>query len=258
VFTGPAVATVLNSCSFAALKTAVAAGGTVDYGVDCQSPPVSFTSTITVPAGLSVDIEANGHSVTFDGGAKVRLLEVTGGRLTVGGISLDNAQAATASGTAGSNGAAGVTGAPGAAGANGTNGSSPGASGGPGQPGGAGGAATAGHASGAGKNAKLARGAALLITSGTVTLTSDTFSNDIASGGAGGPGGAGGNGGSGGTGGDGGIGGGGAGGAPSATGGAGGPGGPGGTGRRGRPAELAARAEPAGRRRAGRCGTPGR
>ena len=55
---GPAVATVLTSCGFAALKSAVAAGGTVDYGVNCQSPPVSFTSTITVPAGLSVNIEA--------------------------------------------------------------------------------------------------------------------------------------------------------------------------------------------------------
>jgi hypothetical protein len=76
---GSAVATVLTSCSFSALKSAVAAGGTVDYGVSCTSPPVSFTSTITVPTGLSVDIEANGRAVTFDGGAKVRLFQVSGG-----------------------------------------------------------------------------------------------------------------------------------------------------------------------------------
>src|SRR5690242_16813201 len=149
---GPAVATVLTSCSFPALKSAVAAGGTVDYGVSCTSPPVSFTSTITVPTGLSVDIEASGHTVTFDGGAKVRLFQVTGGRLTIGGISLNSAQVSTASGKAGSNGAAGAAGSSGAAGANGANGSSPGANGGPGQPGGAGGAATAGQAGGAGKN----------------------------------------------------------------------------------------------------------
>src|SRR5690349_5984535 len=60
---GPAVTTVLTSCSFSALETAVAVGGTVDYGVGCQSPPVSFTSTITIPVGLTVDIEANGHTV---------------------------------------------------------------------------------------------------------------------------------------------------------------------------------------------------
>ena len=65
---GPAVAKVLTSCSFTALKNAVAAGGTVDYGVNCQSSPVPFTATITVPAGRTVDVEANGHSVALDGG----------------------------------------------------------------------------------------------------------------------------------------------------------------------------------------------
>ena len=76
---GPAVAKVLTTCAFTALKNAVAVGGTIDYGVNCQSPPVSFTSTIKVPAGLTADIEANGHTVTFDGGDKVRLFQVTGG-----------------------------------------------------------------------------------------------------------------------------------------------------------------------------------
>ena len=115
---GPAVVKVLTSCGFTALKNAVAAGGTVDYGVNGQSPPVSFTSTITVPAGLSVNIEANGHTVSFDGGLKVRLFVVTGGQLTIGGISLVNAEVLTVAGSAGGNGGAGTTGASGATGAN--------------------------------------------------------------------------------------------------------------------------------------------
>ena len=102
---GPTVAKVLTSCGFTALKTAVAAGGTIDYGVNCTSPAVSFTATIKVPAGLTADVEANGHSVTFDGGGKVRLFQVTGGKLTIGGISLNNAAVSTASGTNGGTGA---------------------------------------------------------------------------------------------------------------------------------------------------------
>ena len=57
---GPLVAKVLTTCGFTALKSAVAAGGTIDYGVDCASSPVSFTATIKVPAGLAADVEANG------------------------------------------------------------------------------------------------------------------------------------------------------------------------------------------------------
>ena len=37
---GPLVAKVLTTCGFTALKSAVAAGGTIDYGVDCASSPV--------------------------------------------------------------------------------------------------------------------------------------------------------------------------------------------------------------------------
>src|SRR5690348_14659924 len=95
---GPAVANVLTTCAFTALKNAVAAGGTIDYGVNCSSPPVTFASTIGVPSGRTADIEANGHTVTFDGGSKVRLFQVTGGTLTIGGIQLANAAAKTASG----------------------------------------------------------------------------------------------------------------------------------------------------------------
>ena len=120
---GHAVTKVLTTCSFSALKSAVAAGGTVDYGTNCQSPPVSFTSTISVPSGLTVDIEASGHSVTFDGGFKVRLFEVTGGKLTIGGVTLTNAEVSTANGKAGSTGGNGTAGKAGATGANGANGS---------------------------------------------------------------------------------------------------------------------------------------
>ena len=35
---GPAVTKVLTTCAFTALKNAVAAGGTIDYGVNCTSP----------------------------------------------------------------------------------------------------------------------------------------------------------------------------------------------------------------------------
>jgi hypothetical protein len=227
---GPAVTKVLTTCTFTALKNAVAAGGTIDYGINCTSPPVSFAATIQVPSGRTADIEANGHTVAFDDGNKVRLFQVTGGHLTIGGISLNNAAVSTASGTNGGTGANGTSGAAGSTGANGAGGTSPGQAGSPGQPGGAGGTATAGKAGVAGKNATLARGAALLITSGTVTLTNDGFSNDVVTGGNGGSGGAGGSGGSGGDGGVGGIGGAGAGGAPTGTGGAGGAGGQGGNG----------------------------
>jgi hypothetical protein len=157
---GPAVAKVLTSCSFTALKNAVAAGGTVDYGVNCGSPPVSFAATITVPGGLTVNIEANGKTVAFDGGNKVRLFEVTGGTLTIGGIALNNAGVATGNGMAGSLGAAGADDTTGATGGNGTDGSLPGENGGAGHVGGPGGPTTAGHAGHGGKNAQLARGAA--------------------------------------------------------------------------------------------------
>ena len=49
--------TVLSSCSFSALKSAVAGGGTVDYGVSCPpATPVSFTSAITVPRVILVTL----------------------------------------------------------------------------------------------------------------------------------------------------------------------------------------------------------
>src|SRR5436853_3265271 len=89
---------VLSNCGFAALRTAVAAGGTIDYGADCT---VTFRSTLSVPSGRTVDIEANGHVVTFDGGSAVRLFSVSGGGLTIGGIELRNGVAAGSAGARG-------------------------------------------------------------------------------------------------------------------------------------------------------------
>jgi hypothetical protein len=255
---GPAVTKVLTTCAFTALKNAVAVGGTIDYGVNCSSPPVSFTATITVPTGRTADVEANGHSVTFDGGNKVRLFQVTGGKLTIGGIQLADAAVTTASGGTGGTGGNGTSGADGSTGANGASGTTPGQAGSPGHAGGAGGAATAGKPGIAGKKATLARGAALLITSGTVTLTNDQLTNDIVTGGNGGNGGTGGNGGSGGNGGGGGAGGAGAGGAPSGTGGAGAAGGTGGNGAPGGAGGAGGKAGAGGAARAVRCGTRAR
>ena len=181
VLAASSVAKVLTSCSFTALKNAVAAGGTVDYGVNCQSSPVSFTATITVPTGRTVDVQANGHSVTFDGGGTVRLFEVTGGKLTIGSIALNNAVASTADGKAGGTGGAGTSGANGSTGANGPSGTSPAPERrpGPGRPG-----RWHGHGGQGGRRRQErppGQGAALLITSGTVTLTNDMFASDIAS-----------------------------------------------------------------------------
>ena len=107
----PTVATVLASCRFSALQSAVAAGGTIDYGQDCSS--VTFTAALTVPTGLTVTIEADGHSVTFNGNYMVRLFVVTGGTLTIGDISLIQARASTANGAAGGNGGNGTAAPPG-------------------------------------------------------------------------------------------------------------------------------------------------
>src|SRR5262245_4959182 len=74
------------TCADASLRAAVAAGGTVTFGVDCND--LVLSSEIVIPAGRVVDIEANGHSVTLDGNGATRLFRVTGGRLTIGGLLL--------------------------------------------------------------------------------------------------------------------------------------------------------------------------
>jgi hypothetical protein len=69
---GASGATTLTSCTFSALRTAVSAGGTIDYQQDCTDVP--FTGSLTVGSGQTVDVEGNGHTVAFDGQFGHRLI----------------------------------------------------------------------------------------------------------------------------------------------------------------------------------------
>src|SRR3954468_415730 len=81
-------ATTITSCSDSSLRSAVAAGGTVAFGVDCTD--LVLSRTITIPAGLTVDIQANRHTVALDGGNAVRHFVVKGGTLSITGLTLEN------------------------------------------------------------------------------------------------------------------------------------------------------------------------
>src|SRR5438093_481427 len=76
--------TTLSSCSASAFNAAVAAGGTVRFGVDC--PSLVVCRTTVVGSGKVLDIEGNGHAVTLSGGSVRRVFNVTGGQLTVRGV----------------------------------------------------------------------------------------------------------------------------------------------------------------------------
>jgi hypothetical protein len=171
--------TTLTSCSWSALNAAVQVGGTVTFGVAC--PDLQFSQPIVIGSSLDVTIDANGHTVAFDGQGLTRLFGVEGGGLTIDGITLENGRVTGAPGAGGAAGAAGQAGASapaadcGAPGANGSAGTD-------GDPG------TVGSPGGSGS------GGAILIASGSVTLTSSAVVNSTATGGSGGSGGAGGNG----------------------------------------------------------------
>ena len=81
----------------------------VRFGVNC--PDLVFTKTLAVTGSLTVDLEANGHQVILDGGGRLRLFEVTGGTLTIKGMTLQDGLAA---GKAGTQGRDGLVGSPGA------------------------------------------------------------------------------------------------------------------------------------------------
>src|SRR4051794_11419678 len=148
--------TTISSCTDAALRSAVAAGGTVLFGVDCTD--LQLSKQLTIPAGLQVDLRANGHQAVLDGRNAVRHF-VVDGTLSITGLKLENGRA---TGAAGAPGQAGVPAATGTGGA--------------GKAGGAGG---------------VARGGSIRIEGdGTVTLTSVTLTANTAMGGAGGAGGA--------------------------------------------------------------------
>src|SRR5581483_3878973 len=78
--------TTLMSCDESAFRAAVAAGGTVRFGVSCF--PLVLTQTIVIPAGLDVTIDRNGNSVQLNGNQRIRQFEVDGGHLTLIGLNL--------------------------------------------------------------------------------------------------------------------------------------------------------------------------
>jgi hypothetical protein len=98
--------TTLTSCSPSAFAAAVAAGGTVTFGVDCSN--LILAGTVIVPSGKVLDIEGNGHAVALSGNGQRRLFTVTGGQLTVRGVTI---RSGAVVGADGANGGAGSPGA---------------------------------------------------------------------------------------------------------------------------------------------------
>src|SRR4051794_22729421 len=78
----------VSSCDDATLRAAIEAGGVVTFSVNCSA--VMLASPFDIPAGLDVDLEANGHTVALDGRNSVRHFIVSGGSLTINGLTLQN------------------------------------------------------------------------------------------------------------------------------------------------------------------------
>ena len=106
----PAVAagTSITSCSEAALRAAVAAGGTARFTVDC--PALLISREIVIGSTLNVTIDGNGHVVSIDAQGKSRHFTVVGGQLTLIGLELKNGSVRGLAGVAGGAGAAGANG----------------------------------------------------------------------------------------------------------------------------------------------------
>ena len=217
--------TVVAACTFGALQTAIQGGGLVTFGQNC--PDLVFPGPIVVPSGFELDLEGSGHTVVLDGGGRNQLFQVTGGDLTVVGVTLTGGTVQAADGPNGATGPAGTVGRDGTAGAGGA----PGEAGGDGTDGTAGSPGGAGFGGGSGADAE---GGAVDVQSGSADFQNDVFLQDSVTGGAGGTGGSGGAGGAGGGGGLGGTGGLGANGSGQ-NGGSGGAGGAGGDGASGGP-----------------------
>jgi len=85
---------VVGGCSVADLRSALAQGGTVTFAQDCA---ITFASPITVTN--QVRLEANGHSVTLNGGGQSRLFIVEpGADLSLAGLTLTAGKAASGAG----------------------------------------------------------------------------------------------------------------------------------------------------------------
>lgn len=93
----------VTSCTQSALKSAIAGGGSVVFGVDC--PDLVLTSALTISGSVSID--ANGHTVALDGGNATRLFVIKAGTVSMTGLTLENGR------VAGANGANGAAGSPG-------------------------------------------------------------------------------------------------------------------------------------------------
>src|SRR3954469_15045016 len=110
--TAAAADATVTQCTDAALRSAVAGGGVVDFAVDCAD--LQLTGPLVIGAGATVDIRAGGHTVVLDGRAATRPFVVDGGTLAISGdIRLTSGAVKGAAGTAG---AVGVDGGPGGAG----------------------------------------------------------------------------------------------------------------------------------------------
>jgi hypothetical protein len=103
-------ATVLSTCSYAALQRAVAHGGLVDLAC---SGAVNFPGPIIINAGQSVYLDGSGTKVTLNGEGAFELFVVKGGSLTLVDLALSGAMAT------GNNGHSGLSGGNGADGSNG-------------------------------------------------------------------------------------------------------------------------------------------
>lgn len=148
----PLASAATVACSQQGLKAAVASGGTFTFAADCT---LGVTAPLRITVGHVLDVSASGHRVVLDGRGRSRLFIVSGGTLTLRGLQLTGGR---------------IEGAVGKAGADGGQASAPGADG------------TAGG---------LAKGGALLITSGTVRLIDAELIGNGVFAGVGGQGGAG-------------------------------------------------------------------
>ena len=118
---GPSPSTmVLSSCSESSFRQAVLAGGVVTFATDC--PDLVLTRSIAIKAGLVVDIEAGGHTVALDGANAVRHFVVSGGSLSITGVTLENGRMTSADAPAASDGDSGTAGADGSGGQDGRRG----------------------------------------------------------------------------------------------------------------------------------------
>lgn len=182
--TTPAGATTvtLTTCSSSQFISAAGSSGTITFDIS-SSCTITLTSPVSIPTSVKLTIADSGASVIISGGETNQLFDVSGGTLSISDITLSGGFVRKGASADGHNGVDAVPG---------TNSTSPGGKGGKGK---------AGTAGTAGKPGKSVDGGALDITSGTVTLTSDSVVNDEAVGGSGGQGGVGGVGSTGGTGG---------------------------------------------------------